>query len=72
MKQDIGKLNEAIGGIDTAAAKQSVKRAEQGAQKDDRSLNEIRREQEQDRTRGEKNIAKQEAEMKNAKVSVRS
>jgi len=72
VKQDIGKLKDAIGKIDTAAARQSVKGAEQGAQKDDRFLNETKREQEQDRTRGEKNIGQQAAEMKNAKVSVRS
>jgi hypothetical protein len=72
VKQDIGKLKEAIGGIDTAAAKQGVKVAELGAQKDDRFLNETKREQEQDRTRGEAKIGKQAAEMKSTKVSFRS
>lgn len=72
VKQDIGKLKDAIGGIDTATAKQSVNRAEQGAQKDDRFLNETKREQEQDRKRGEKNIGQQAEVIKNTKVAFRS
>ena len=67
--QDMQRMGQAVGQIDTKAAKDLVSKAREGARQERDFLDKSRDQQEKDRKAGETKIRDQQSQLKNARIT---